>query len=75
MTPSLLGGHARDTQYLFGVQEATVGNNVVVAFTIMSQSLNTEEEIFPLQFQVFKVCNLFDLFGDLLFRDTMYIWS
>ncbi|KAH0509714.1 Calpain-13 [Microtus ochrogaster] len=48
------GGHGRDTQYLFGVQEPTDGNNVVVAFTITSQSLKTEEDIFPLQFQVFK---------------------
>ncbi|XP_052040747.1 calpain-13 [Apodemus sylvaticus] len=51
------GGHGRDLQYLFGVQEHTDGNNVVVAFTIMPQHVKTEEEIFPLQFQVFKVSN------------------
>ncbi|XP_028634826.1 calpain-13 isoform X2 [Grammomys surdaster] len=51
------GGQGRDVQYLFGVEEPTEGNNVVVAFTIMPQSLKTEEEIFPLQFQVFKVSN------------------
>ncbi|EGV98316.1 Calpain-13 [Cricetulus griseus] len=51
---NMAGGHGRDIQYFFGVQEPTDGNNVVVAFTIMSQSLKTEEEIFPLQFQVFK---------------------
>lgn len=56
MAHSLPGGHGRDTQYLFGVQEPADGNNVVVAFTITSQSLKTEEDIFPLQFQVFKVC-------------------
>lgn len=53
------GGHGRDMQYLFSVQEHTAGNNVVVAFTIMPQSLNTEEERFPLQFQVFKVDSQF----------------
>lgn len=72
MVHSLLGGHGRDTQYLFGVQEPTDGNNVVVAFTITSQSLKTEEDVFPLQFQVFKVCSLF---GDLIFIDTVYTWS
>ncbi|XP_076798353.1 calpain-13 isoform X2 [Arvicanthis niloticus] len=59
-------GQRRDVQYLFDVQEPTDGNNVVVAFTIMPQSLRTEEEIFPLQFQVFKVDSQFQKFQDRL---------
>ncbi|GAB1301317.1 Calpain-13 [Apodemus speciosus] len=60
------GGHGRDLQYFFGVQEPTDSNNVVVAFTIMPQSLKTEEEIFPLQFQVFKVDSQFQKFQERL---------
>ncbi|XP_005368030.1 calpain-13 [Microtus ochrogaster] len=63
---NMAGGHGRDTQYLFGVQEPTDGNNVVVAFTITSQSLKTEEDIFPLQFQVFKVDSQFQKFQERL---------
>nr|XP_048272250.1 calpain-13 [Myodes glareolus] len=63
---NMAGGHGRDTQYLFGVQEPTDGNNVVVAFTITSQSLKTEEDVFPLQFQVFKVDSQFQKFQERL---------
>lgn len=66
---SFPGGHGRDMQYVFSVQEHTAGNNVVVAFTIMPQSLNTEEERFPLQFQVFKVSIVLWL---LFFVDAVY---
>ena len=69
MALSFPGGHGRDLQYLFGVQEPTDGNNVVVAFTIMPHSLKAEEETFPLQFRVFKVSNVLWV---LFFVDTVY---
>lgn len=56
------GGDGRDVQYLFDVQEPMDGNNVIVAFTVMPQSLKTEEWPFPLQFQVFKVDSQFQKF-------------
>lgn len=59
MAVSLPVGHGGDAQYFFQVEEATDGNNVIVAFTVMSQSVKADEERFPLHFQVFKVSNLF----------------
>lgn len=69
MTLSFPGGDGRDVQYLFDVQEPMDGNNVIVAFTVMPQSLKTEEWPFPLQFQVFKVSNVLWV---LFFVDTVY---
>ncbi|KAL1782993.1 calpain-13 [Sigmodon hispidus] len=59
--------HRRATHYHFRVQEPTASKNVVVAFTVMPQSLKTaEEEGFPLQFQVFKVDSQFQKFQERL---------
>ncbi|XP_008590127.1 PREDICTED: calpain-13, partial [Galeopterus variegatus] len=60
------GGPRRDTQYRFSVQEHMEGNNVVVSFTIMPQSLRAEDEKFPLNFQVFKVNSQFQQFQERL---------
>ncbi|XP_063086400.1 calpain-13 isoform X3 [Cavia porcellus] len=48
------GNPRRNAQYFFSVGESQGGNNVVVSFTVMPQSLKAEEQGFPLSFQVFK---------------------
>ncbi|XP_021073322.1 calpain-13 [Mus pahari] len=61
------GEHGRDLYYPFTVQEGTTGNNVVVTFTLMPQSLDTEEERRPLEFRVWEV--------DSQFQNAQRRWS
>ncbi|XP_027624111.1 calpain-13 isoform X2 [Tupaia chinensis] len=60
------GQSQREAQYFFFVPKQTEGINVVVSFTIMPQSWKSEDEIFPLSFQVFKVDPQFQQFGERL---------
>lgn len=60
------GGPGRGAQYIFDVQERTAGSNAVVAFTVMPQTSKTEDETFPLCFQVFKVNSQFQQFQERL---------
>ncbi|KAM6180350.1 calpain-13 [Erethizon dorsatum] len=56
------GDARRNAQYRFSVQESQGGDNVVVSFTVMPQSLKAKKEGFPLSFQVFKVDSQFQQF-------------
>ncbi|XP_054977339.1 calpain-13 [Sorex araneus] len=58
----------RDTQFLFSVSDSTRGDNTVVSFTIMPQYVNTENDKFPLSFEVFKVDPQFQHFREKLPR-------
>nr|XP_023422139.1 calpain-13 [Cavia porcellus] len=60
------GNPRRNAQYFFSVGESQGGNNVVVSFTVMPQSLKAEEQGFPLSFQVFKVDSQFQKFQERL---------
>ncbi|XP_012582799.1 PREDICTED: calpain-13 [Condylura cristata] len=64
--PGTSAGLQKNVQYIFSVPDNAQSNNVVVSFTIMPRDFKTEEEKFPLSFEVFKVDSQFQHFQEKL---------